>query len=72
MDVIKRLGLVTTVVPFFILCLLLNIVLILSSPIWGSVYYIITGNDPWDDENMTFLVDIGINAVEWYMEKFNL
>ena len=29
-------------------------------------------DDPWDDENMSFLVDIGINAVEWYMEKFNL
>ena len=72
MGVIKRLGLVTIVIPFFILCLVLTIVLVLLSPIWGSVYYIITGNDPWDDENMSFLVDIGINAVEWYMEKFNL
>ena len=72
MGVIKRLGLVTTVVPFFILCLVLTIVLVLLSPIWGLVYYIITGDDPWDDENMTFLLDIGINAVEWYMEKFNL
>lgn len=72
MDAIKRLGLVTTVIPFFILCLVLNIVLVLLSPIWGSVYYIITGNDPWEDENLTFLFDIGESAVEWYMKKFNL
>lgn len=70
MGVIKRLGLVTTVVPFFILCLVLNIVLYALSPIWGSIYYIITGKDPWNGDG--FLLNVGINAIEWYMKKFNL
>lgn len=72
MDVIKRLGLVIIVVSFFIPCSILTTVLILLSLIWGPVYYIITGNDPWNNKNMTFLFDIGENAIEWYMKKFNL
>ena len=72
MDVIKRLGLVTIVVPFFVLCLVLNIVYIVLSLIWGPIYYIITGNDPWNNEDMPFLFIIGESAIEWYMKKFNL
>lgn len=72
MDVIKRLGLVTIIVPFFVLCLVLNIVYIVLSLIWGPIYYIITGNDPWNNENMAFLFIIGESAIEWYMKKFNV
>ena len=36
--------------PIFIIGILLNIIIVASTLIWGPIYYIFTGNDPLQEE----------------------
>ena len=53
----KRFLIVFAWGPMFILFLSINILLVGTSIIWGPIYYIITGNDPINEEIVSFFPD---------------
>lgn len=65
-NVIKRCGVVFIFFPLFICCLFINIIIWISTIIWGPFYYIITGNDPL---NLKFEF-YGERFNDWYFNKF--
>lgn len=64
-NVIRRIGVVFIFGPIFICLGIINIIVWLSTIIWGPFYYIITGEDP---------ISVEINISEcftiWYFNKF--
>lgn len=66
-NVIKRCGIVFILGPIFIIFLTLNILIFFTIIVWGPIYYIITGNDPFSIESFLFAFDRLFN---WYLEKF--
>jgi len=69
-NVIKRFGVVFIVGPIWIICLLLNLIMWGTALIWGVIYYIITGNCPFDIEITP--INIAKNFTDWYIKRFNL
>lgn len=65
-NVIKRCGVVFILGPIIIISLVLNTAIIISMMFWGPVYYIITGNDPFDIEPLFFLDGVR----DWYLKNF--
>lgn len=55
--------------PIFIICLLLNIAFVVSSILWGPIYYIITGDDPICEDIMEFFFNVGINITDFIYKK---
>ena len=53
----KRFLIVFVWGPMFILFLSIDILLVCTSIIWGPIYYIITGNDPINEEVVDFFPD---------------
>lgn len=47
-----------------------TLVFLLSSPIWGLIYYTFSGNDPFDDELCESVWNLTIHFMEWYDERF--
>ena len=73
MNVLKRLGVVFILYPILILCLVLHVLFILTCVIWGPIYYIITGEDPTDDEDLTiFFITLGESINDWFRTKFKI
>lgn len=65
----KRFIEVFICIPIFIICLLLNIAFVISSILWGPIYYIITGNDPIREDIMEFFFNVGINITDFIYRK---
>ena len=53
----KRFLIVFAWGPMFILFLGIDTLLVCTSIIWGPIYYIITGNDPINEEVIDFFPD---------------
>ena len=69
--IFNRIGVVFFCGPVFIIGSALNIILVFTAIIWGPIYYIITGNDPIDDDNLTFPMYLAIKIIDWYFNHFN-
>lgn len=69
---IRRLFAVLGVLPTMTLGIILNIVWVITSVIWGPIYYIITGEDPITEERFTLFIDISTKISDWILKKFNL
>lgn len=64
-NVIKRIGVVFIYGPIFLCLICFNMVIWLSSLVWGPFYYIITGRDPLSIE-----FDLPLCFTNWYYKKF--
>ena len=69
--IFKRAGVVFFCGPVFIIGFLLHVILVLTVIIWGPIYYIITGNDPLDDDCWTYFLDLSEKIDDWYFKHFN-
>ena len=67
---IKRAGVIFILYPVWILCIILHVVFIVTSVIWGPIYYIITGLDPMEDNITFFFIMFAESFHDWYMNKF--
>ena len=65
----KRFIEVFICIPIFIICILLNIVFVASSILWGPIYYIITGNDPLCEDIIVFFYNVGENITDFIDRK---
>lgn len=65
-NVIRRIGVVFIYGPIFICLTIINIIIWLSTIIWGPFYYIITGKDPMNSEINIFSECF----TNWYFNKF--
>lgn len=68
--IFKRAGVVFFCGPVFIIGWLLHIILIFSVIIWGPIFYIITGDDPMDDD-CSYPLNLAGKIVDWYFDHFN-
>ena len=66
-NVIRRIGIVFIFGPIFIVLSIINVLIWVSSIIWGPIYYIITGNDPL---TIIFSDPIAFKLADWYIKKF--
>jgi hypothetical protein len=48
---------------------MLNIAFVISSLLWGPIYYIITGNDPLCEDISSFFFNVGENITDFIDRK---
>ena len=56
--------------PIFIIGILLNIIFVVSVIIWGPIYYIITGKDPLEEENVLFFYSAADKISFFILKRF--
>lgn len=55
--------------PIFIICIIFNIIFVVSAAIWGPIYYVFTGSDPLKEDLVFFWYKIGDNLVHYILKK---
>lgn len=66
---LKRFLYIIVMIIILIVFYTLHILQIITTPIWGFIYYVIKGIDPLIAENF-FLLDWGNFILNWYSDKF--
>jgi len=56
--------------PIFIIGILLNIIFVITAIIWGPIYYIITGKDPLEEENVFFFYSVADKITFFILKRF--
>ena len=69
-NVIKRIGVIFILGPVLLISFIAHLIMWISVPIWGSIYYIITGKDPVSESNETLFLDMGTSFADWYLKRF--
>ena len=57
--------------PIFIIGILLNIIIVASTLIWGPIYYIFTGNDPLQEEISLYFCKLARDISDFILKHFN-
>lgn len=57
--------------PIFIIGILLNIIIVASTLIWGPIYYIFTGNDPLQEEISLYFCKLAGDINDFILKHFN-
>lgn len=68
--IFNRIGVVFFCGPVFIIGIILHVFLLMTSIIWGPIYYIITGNDPIDSD-WSYPLDLSEKIIDWYFNHFD-
>lgn len=67
---IKRLCFCIVAFSSLVLAIMLQILLIVSTPIWGILYYIISGKDPIIEGVYNIIIESEGSFLNWYKNKF--
>lgn len=65
----KRFVEVFICAPIFIICIIFNIIFVVSAIIWGPIYYVITGADPLTEDLTFFWYEKGDKLVHYILKK---
>lgn len=68
---IKRLCFCIVVFLSLLTMVITILLLMITFPIWALIYYVITGNDPLNEEVIEFPIQtLFTDFLNWYYEKF--
>ena len=67
---LKRFGFVILMIVCTAIGLLLYFISTVTSPIWATIYYVYTGNDPFKEGLFEFLWRLSFDLLDWYKNKF--
>lgn len=69
---LKRFSFVIVMFLSILIGIFGTLIVVLSSPLWGFLYFILTGDDPFKDEIFTFIWENVGKFVEWYCDKIGM
>lgn len=55
--------------PLFLIFIIINIIFVVSSVVWGPIYYIITGDDPLKEDLVFFWYKQGDDLIHYILKK---
>lgn len=69
---LKRFSFVIVMGSSILFAIFGTLLVVLSFPLWGFIYFIITGGDPLKDEIFEFTWETTFKFMKWYSDKIGI